>query len=180
MNLPNILTTVRFVLIPLFVGVFFSPLEKSLLYSVIIFILAGITDVLDGYIARKYDAISKWGQAMDPLADKLMQLTVLICFTSKQFIPIWVISIYGIKEISMILGGIVLYTKKDKLVVPANSYGKIATIVFYIAILAIAFDFIYGKALIIIAALLTLYAFVRYALLGIQEIKKPPISGTPE
>jgi len=173
MNLPNTLTTVRFLLIPLFVGVFFSSLEKNLLYSVIIFILAGVTDVLDGYIARKYDAITKWGQAMDPLADKLMQLTVLVCFTLKRLIPLWVITIYAIKEILMILGGIILYTRKDKLVVPANSYGKIATVIFYFAILAISFDFIYGKALIYIAALFTLYAFIRYTILGIREIKKP-------
>lgn len=172
MNLPNILTTVRFLLIPIFVSVFFSPLEKSLSYSVIIFILAGVTDVLDGYIARKYDAITKWGQAMDPLADKLMQLTVLICFTIKEFIPGWIISIYGIKEISMILGGIMLYTQKDKLVIPANSYGKVATVIFYIAILAIAFNFTYGKLLIGAAAIVTLYAFIRYSILAIQEIKK--------
>jgi len=173
MNLPNILTGIRFVLIPLFIGVFFSPLEKSLTYSVIIFIIGGVTDVLDGYIARKYDAITKWGQAMDPLADKLMQLTVLICFTVKSFIPIWVITVYGIKEISMILGGIILYTRKDKLVVPANSYGKVATVIFYFAILAISFNFTYGKVLIYIAALFTLYAFMRYTILGIREIKKP-------
>lgn len=178
MNLPNMLTTLRFALIPLFVKVFFSNLEKSLLYSVLIFLLAGVTDVLDGYIARKYNIITKWGQAMDPLADKLMQLTVIICFTLKQFIPLWVIVIYGAKELLMILGGIVLYTRKDKMVVPANSYGKIATVVFYVAILAIAFDFIYGKLLIGIAALFTLYAFIRYAILGIGHIKKPPISNT--
>jgi len=73
----------------------------------------------------------------------------------------------------MILGGIVLYTRKDKLVVAANSYGKIATMIFYVAILAIAFDFTYGKALIYIAALFTLYAFIRYAILGLREMKKP-------
>jgi len=173
MNLPNILTTVRFILIPVFIGVFFSPLDKSLLYSIIIFIFAGVTDVLDGYIARKYDAITKWGQAMDPLADKLMQLTVLICFTLKSFIPIWIISIYGIKEIFMILGGIILYTRKDKLVISANYYGKIATVIFYVAILAIAFNSAYGKILIGAAAIVTLYAFIRYVILALQEMKKP-------
>ncbi len=171
MNLPNIITIFRFILIPIFVKVFFSSSEKSLLYSILIFILAGITDVLDGYIARKYNAITKLGQAMDPLADKLMQLTVLLCFTIEEFIPLWVIIIYGVKEVSMILGGIFLYTRKDKFVLPANSYGKLATVIFYIAILAIAFDFIYGKLLIATAALFTLYAFVRYAILGAKHIK---------
>jgi len=172
MNLPNILTSVRFALVPLFIGVFFSSLENSLNYSVMIFIIAGITDVLDGYIARKYNIITKWGQAMDPLADKLMQLTVLVCFTIKNFVPIWVIIIYGIKEVSMIFGGIMMYTKKDKLVIPANSYGKIATVVFYIAILAIAFNFPFGRFLMWIAAGLTLYAFARYFILATEAMKK--------
>lgn len=173
MNLPNIITALRFALIPLFIKMFFSSLERSLLYSILIFLLAGITDILDGYIARKYNIITKWGQVMDPLADKLMQLTVLVCFTIKQFIPIWVIIIYGIKEFLMILGGIFLYTRKDKMVLPANSYGKIATVIFYIAILAVAFNFVYAKLLIIIAVLFALYAFVQYAVIGIKYIKNP-------
>ncbi len=173
MNLPNIITVLRFALIPLFIKMFFSSLEKNLLYSILIFLLAGTTDVLDGYIARKYNIITKWGQVMDPLADKLMQLTVLVCFTIKQFIPIWVIIFYGIKEFLMILGGIFLYTRKDKMVLPANSYGKIATVIFYIAILAVAFNFVYAKLLIIIAVLFALYAFVQYAAIGIKYIKNP-------
>ncbi|HZK58128.1 MAG TPA: CDP-diacylglycerol--glycerol-3-phosphate 3-phosphatidyltransferase [Clostridia bacterium] len=174
MNLPNIITALRFALIPLFVKVFFSSLERSLLYSVLIFLLAGITDILDGYIARKYNIITKWGQAMDPLADKLVQLTVLICFTIKQFIPPWVIIIYGIKELLMVFGGIFLYTQKDKMVLPANSYGKIATVIFYIAILAVAFNSRYDKFLIIVAVFVALYAFVRYAIVGIKYIRKAP------
>ncbi len=174
MNLPNIITALRFALIPLFVRVFFSSLEESLLYSILIFLLAGITDILDGYIARKYNLITKLGQAMDPLADKLMQLTVLVCFTIKQFIPLGVIIIYGIKELLMIFGGILLYTRKNKMVLPANSYGKIATVIFYIAILAIAFNSKYGKLLMIVAILVTLYAFVRYVVAGIKYAKKSP------
>lgn len=171
MNLPNTLTTLRFALIPVFIKVFFSSSESSLIYSIIIFLLAGATDVLDGYIARKYNIITKWGQAMDPLADKLMQLTVLICFTLKEYLPLWVIVIYGAKEALMILGGVFLYFKKDKIVVPANSYGKVATVIFYIAILAIAFDLKYGRILIGLASMLTLYALLIYAILGIKQIK---------
>ena len=174
MNLPNIITALRFALIPLFVKVFFSSLERSLLYSVLIFLLAGVTDILDGYIARKYNIITKWGQAMDPLADKLVQLTVLVCFTIKQFIPLWVIIIYGIKELLMVFGGVFLYTQKDKMVLPANSYGKIATVIFYIAILAVAFNSRYDKLLIIVAVLVALYAFVRYAIVGIKHIRNAP------
>ncbi len=174
MNLPNFITALRFALIPLFIRIFFSSLEKSLLYSILIFILAGITDVLDGYIARKYNIVTKWGQIMDPLADKLMQLSVLVCFTIKRLIPMWVVIIYGIKEFLMIFGGIFLYTKKDKMVLPANLYGKAATVIFYFAILAIAFNSAYGRLLITVAILLTLYAFVQYVVIGIKRIRKLP------
>lgn len=162
MNLPNLLTTIRFLLIPLFVYVFFHQGESNILYATYIFILAGITDVLDGYVARKYDLITKWGQAMDPLADKLMLLTVLICFTIKEFLPIWVISIVGIKEIVMIIGGLFLYYRKDKIVVPANKFGKIATVIFYIAILYMAFSLPYSMILISFAILFALFALIKY------------------
>ncbi len=164
MNLPNILTTIRFLLIPLFVYAFFSEIDGSILYATYIFIIAGITDVLDGYLARKYNLITKWGQAMDPLADKLMLITVLICFTIKNYIPVWVITIVGLKEILMIIGGLFLYYRKDKAVIPANRFGKIATVNFYIAILYMAFNFPYSIVAVTLAMIFTLFALIQYML----------------
>ncbi|WP_352419685.1 CDP-diacylglycerol--glycerol-3-phosphate 3-phosphatidyltransferase [Proteiniborus sp.] len=173
MNIPNILTTIRFFLIPIFVIIFYSSMENSVLYAALVFALAGITDVLDGYIARTYNMITKWGVAMDPLADKLMQLTVLICFTSRAYLPIWVIIVVGIKEILMIIGGFFLYCFVDKTVIPANKYGKIATIAFYVAILSIAFKFpeTINFILVLVAVLLTLTAFINY-LIGFKKVRK--------
>ncbi|MCT4563122.1 MAG: CDP-diacylglycerol--glycerol-3-phosphate 3-phosphatidyltransferase [Maledivibacter sp.] len=162
MNLPNFLTTIRFLLVPLFVYVFFHEGQSNVLYATYIFILAGVTDVLDGYLARKYDLITKWGQAMDPLADKLMLLTVLICFTIKGYLPIWVITIVGLKEILMIIGGLFLYYRKDKVVIPANKFGKMATVVFYIAILYMAFKLPYSIVLIYFAIIFALFALIKY------------------
>ena len=172
MNLPNILTATRFLLIPLFVIVFFAPIEKSVLYATYIFILAGITDILDGYIARKYNIITRWGQAMDPLADKLMQITVLLCFTIKKYLPLWVILIVGLKETLMIIGGIFLYTKKDKRVIPSNKYGKVATVAIYLAVLTTAFSLPYSYLFIKLAIVTVAYAFFKYSLIGIKEVKK--------
>lgn len=162
MNLPNFLTTIRFLLVPLFIYVFFHEGQSNILYATYIFILAGVTDVLDGYIARKYNLITKWGQAMDPLADKLMLLTVLVCFTIKDYLPVWVITIVGLKEILMILGGLFLYYKKDKIVVPANKFGKIATVIFYVAILYMAFKLPYSMILISFAIIFALFALIKY------------------
>ncbi|SET77745.1 CDP-diacylglycerol--glycerol-3-phosphate 3-phosphatidyltransferase [Natronincola peptidivorans] len=172
MNLPNIITVIRFFLIPIFVAVFFSPMDNNFRYSAYIFIFAGFTDALDGYIARKYNLVTKWGQVMDPLADKLMQLTVLICFTIKNIVPIWVIIIVGIKEVCLIVGGAFLYTKKEKIVIPANRYGKLATIVFYIAILSVAFGFSYGRYLVYLAIIVAAYAFVHYFRIGLKAVKE--------
>lgn len=164
MNLPNILTSIRFLLVPLFVYVFFNESQESIVYATYIFVLAGITDVLDGYLARKYNLITKWGQAMDPLADKLMLITVLICFTIKDYLPVLIIIIVGLKEILMILGGLFLYYKKDKIVVPANKFGKIATVNFYIAILYMAFKLPYSIIPISLAMLFAVFALVKYIL----------------
>jgi cardiolipin synthase len=174
MNIPNILTTIRFLLIPVFIYFFYSPsIENNILYATSIFILAGITDILDGYIARTYNMITKWGIVLDPLADKLMQITVLVCFTDKGYLPFWVILVIGIKEFLMVIGAIFLYYFADKTVIPSNKYGKLATVFFYVAILSIALDI--SKALnyilVTIAVVSTIIAFINY-LVGFKTINK--------
>lgn len=164
MNIPNILTIIRLLLIPVFVVIFYSSMENNILYATYIFIIAGITDLLDGYIARRYNMVTKWGTVLDPLADKLMQLTVLICFTSAKYVPIWVITVIGIKELLMISGGLFLYYFVDRTVISASRYGKIATLAFYVAILGIAFNInqFVDYILMIIAVGLTILAFANY------------------
>ncbi|RKD31798.1 CDP-alcohol phosphatidyltransferase family protein [Thermohalobacter berrensis] len=173
MNIPNILTIFRFFLIPIFITIFYSPIDNNIKYAIYIFILAGITDVLDGYIARNFNMVTKWGTVLDPLADKLMQLTVLVCFTDKNFLPIWVILVIGIKEILMIIGALFLYYFADKTVVPANKFGKLATVFFYAAILVIAFtsNITIKYVFVGLTLLLTIIAFVNY-LIGFNKISK--------
>ncbi len=180
MNIPNILTIIRFFLVPLFILTFFSSSENYLILSSYIFIFAGITDVLDGYIARRFNLITKWGQAMDPLADKLMQLTVLICLTVKGILPPWVMIVVGIKETCMVVGGIFLYFRKEQVVIPANKYGKIATIVFYAAILSVIFGFAFAKQLVYLSIAITIFAFIQYCFIGVRTIRvsKPKESST--
>lgn len=173
---PNMITTMRFFLVPIYVVVFYSSNPNSLLYSTLIFALAGITDLIDGYIARKYDLVTKLGIVLDPLADKLMQLTVLITFTTKNYIPIWAITVIGIKEILMIIGGIILYYGKSDAVIPADKYGKFATIMFYITIFTISFsskgaDSITGSILIAATVVITLIAFINY-FIGFTKVNK--------
>ncbi|NLO83359.1 MAG: CDP-diacylglycerol--glycerol-3-phosphate 3-phosphatidyltransferase [Clostridiales bacterium] len=168
MNVPNMLTAVRFFLIPVFVFVFYNPgINNNIFWALVVFVIAGATDLLDGYIARKYNLITKWGKLMDPLADKLMLLTVLISLYIKGVVPIIVIIIVFIKEFLMIAGAIFLYRNR-KIVVEANFFGKIASASFYIAVvMKIAsvtkvIDFPFSDALLYIAVFLTLIALIQY------------------
>lgn len=172
MNLPNILTTFRLLLIPVFIYVFFYIDDHNLLYATGIFFLAGLTDGLDGYLARKYHQVTKIGQALDPLADKLMQLTVIISFTIADILPVWVLIVVGLKEGLMILGAAILYTRKDKTVIPADIIGKISTVLFYLSILLIGLGFSEGRYILIVAILITLIAFFRYLRMGLDKLKE--------
>lgn len=162
MNIPNMITIIRFVLIPFFIYSFFY-IPNGNVIAAMIFILSGLSDILDGYIARHYNQITQIGILMDPLADKLMILTVLFSLWIKNIIPFFIILIVLIKEIIMILGAFILYRKKN-IAIPANKYGKATTLLFYIAIIFSIFDWNYGLTLMIIALVLALFAFIIYAL----------------
>ncbi|WDV44759.1 CDP-diacylglycerol--glycerol-3-phosphate 3-phosphatidyltransferase [Clostridiaceae bacterium M8S5] len=172
MNIPNILTTIRFALVPVYVLVFFSNAKYSVLYATCIFIIAGITDVLDGYIARKYNMITKWGIILDPLADKTMLVTVILCLYLKEYLPIWVLLFIVIKELAMVFGGALLFWRMDKTVVAANKYGKISTLMFYIAIFIVALNIntILNYVIISVAILTAMLAFSKY-LIRFKDIK---------
>lgn len=167
MNIPNILTVMRFIIIPVF-G--FYLYNEQYYISIFLFTLGGITDILDGYIARKYNLITSFGKLADPLADKLMQLTALILLTMQGLIPVVFLIIIVAKEIFMVLGSISLY--KKNYVISANWYGKLATVIFYCVIVMIFilenFD-VPNSAVLIdvatgIAVLFTLFAFFMYSL----------------
>ena len=167
MNIPNILTIMRFLLIPFFA--YFLHMQKYLI-SFFIFLLGGLTDILDGYIARKFDLITSWGKLADPLADKLMQITALTFLTIQGKIPLFVLIIVIIKETLMGIGGVLLYKQKNY-VVSANWYGKLASLIFYFAIIMILFKAPYSNIFILIALIMTLFAFFMY-LKNYIEIRK--------
>lgn len=160
MNLPNSLTIFRLLLIPVFILVFFSGIHNSLIISLIIFFIAGCSDVLDGYIARKYNLITKIGTVLDPLADKLMLITVLTCLLIKGFIPSFVVIVITIKEVFMILSGILLYKKGT--VIPSNRFGKVSTVLFYISLFIFIFNRTVGTYLLYISVLSALIALINY------------------
>ncbi len=114
-HIPNILTTIRLFLVPLFALIYFSSMPNAMAISLAIFVIAGITDVLDGYIARRFELISAIGIALDPLADKLMLLTTLTCLYISGYLPFIILAIMYIKEFTMMITGVFMYFQKEKL-----------------------------------------------------------------
>ena len=128
-HIPNTLTIIRFLLIPLIVLYIFTG---NYILAFVFFTISGITDIADAFIARKFNLISNFGKLMDPLADKLTQISTLASLVFTHIIPIWILLIVLLKEFIMIVGASFLYGKD--VVVYSKWYGKLATVLFYIAI----------------------------------------------
>lgn len=128
------LSILRLCMVPIFV-LFFNFEGEQKTAAAIIFILASLTDVLDGYIARRYNMTTKIGQLLDPLADKLMQITTVITMLCAKMVPLWFVLVLAIKELFMITGGVFLYSKKT--FVKSNVFGKLNTVVMFCAIVVL-------------------------------------------
>lgn len=165
-NIPNILTILRFILIPVILYFIFTG---HYLLGFIFFTISGITDILDGAIARKFNLITNFGKLMDPLADKLTQISVLATLVFQKIIPFWILIIVLLKELLMIIGASFLYGKD--VVVYSKWFGKLATVLFYLAIVCSLIikefaltgiwqnlDFI----LYCIAVIATIFSFIMY------------------
>lgn len=124
-NLPNILTMLRMVMVVVFAILFY---RSYYIAAGVVFLLAALTDLVDGFIARKYNLITNFGKLMDPLADKLLLIVALICLVSRGFLPPFILVFVLIKEGIMVIGGAVLYNKN--VVVYAKQFGKFASFFF--------------------------------------------------
>ena len=129
--IPNILTVSRFALIPFIVS---SLIIEEYVIAVILLIISAITDILDGLIARKYNIISNFGKLVDPLADKALQVSILITLVFKNIIPLWILVVIFVKEMLMVAGASFLYGKD--LVVSSRWYGKLSTVLMYLAMVS--------------------------------------------
>ena len=167
-NIPNILTIIRFILIPF---LYISVLSHHYLTALIIFTISALTDILDGYIARKYNYITDVGKLIDPLADKLTQISLLLSLAILKILPWWIFAIVFIKELVLIVSASVLYSRKD-VVVYSKWYGKLATTLFYLAIVSslvinhfnINIAFRVDLYLYYLAILATFFALIMYSL----------------
>lgn len=127
MNIPNKLTILRVLLVPLFVVFMLVPFpgEWSKWTALLIFVLASLTDLADGKIARKYGLVTNFGKFMDPLADKLLVCSALICFVETDQIPAVIVIVIISRE--LIINGVRLIASNNGVVLAANIWGKFKT-----------------------------------------------------
>ena len=175
MNLPNKLTTLRVIMIPFFVFFMLTDVggNANKWIALALFVVASLTDFLDGKIARKYNLVTNFGKFMDPLADKLLVCSALICLQDLDRVPAWVVIVIIARE--FIISGFRLVASDNGIVIAASYWGKFKTtfqmlmIIVMIMNLPGAFDMV-GTVLMWIALALTIISLVDYIAKNVQVL----------
>jgi len=177
-NVPNVLTVLRLLMIPAVIWLIFT---KELIWALVIYLAACITDLVDGYIARKYKLITKLGMWLDPLADKCMAVAALLSLTFIGCVPAIVTAVVLLKEVLMLIGGAIVI--KKKYATPSDRWGKIAQFVLNTAICScFLYDYLapYCTWATYLALVGVVAAFVHYAIKNFWMITAPPLKETTE
>ena len=167
MNLPNKLTIVRVCLIPFFVAALLFDHGNNYTMRIVanvLFIIASLTDLFDGKIARKYNMVTNFGKFMDPLADKLLVCSALICLIELGQLAAWVVIIIISRE--FIISGFRLVAADNGVVIAASYWGKFKTTFQMIAVILLIFDIpalrMVANITVVIAVALTIISLVDY------------------
>lgn len=159
MNVPIFLTLCRFAMIPLFIAFF---VNDQIMIAFGILLLAGLTDILDGYIARRTKQVTQLGKMLDPLADKLMMMVAVLSLVIASYIP-WEAAIaMFVREIGMIVSSAIFYLRGKK-PVPANLMGKATTVLYFFAIFFIVMQFSFATVFlwgVIVIAFITSFIYI--------------------
>ena len=181
LNLPNKLTVLRMCLVPVFVLILLLTNNSEITFfrvlPLIIFVGAAITDTLDGQIARKHNLITDFGKFMDPLADKLLVCSALICFVEINYLSSWVVILIISRE--FIISGFRMIASSKGITIAANMWGKLKTVIQMLLVIVILCDFanIFGflsgliTPLIVLTILLTIVSAATYIYDNRQVIK---------
>ena len=168
MNLPNKLTIMRVILIPFFVFFLLSPYFPAYgnYIAVAIFIVASLTDMLDGKIARKYNLVTNFGKFMDPLADKLLVCSAMICLIELDRLAAWIVIVIIARE--FIISGFRLLASDNGVVIAASYWGKFKTTFQMLMVIVLILDIqmpffqILGTVLTYVALILTVVSLIDY------------------
>lgn len=167
-TIPNLLSLFRLLLIPVYASVYLTATENyQFLLAGVVLAVSCLTDMVDGKIARKYNMITTLGKVLDPLADKLTQLTLTICLSLKYPVLYPVLGLFVIKELFQLVLGVV-FLRRGKMLPGALMAGKVCTTVLFISLIALVLmPHIHPAAVKVIAAIDALFltiSFVSYAM----------------
>lgn len=190
MNLPNKLTVLRILMIPVFMVFFYvTAIPYHYLIAAVIFVLAAATDFLDGYLARKYNLVTNLGKFLDPIADKVLVSTALILMLTvpEMIPPLFSIAVAVILARELIVSGFRMVAASRGLVLAADKVGKVKTVFqdLAIVVLLVGYDFfgvfesaaynpvnLAGLVLLCIAALLTIWSGIGYLVKNREVLKE--------
>lgn len=184
MNLPNSLTIARIIMVPIFIGVYYT---NHFILAMLIFIVAALTDLLDGKIARKQNLVTNFGKIMDPLADKILTYSAFCMFIGDDIIPAWILIVVLARE--FIVSGIRTVAASEGKVIAAGMSGKIKTVMQMIAIPALlhlqavplnmptAYTLVYWISMITLYAsvVMTVYSGCEYVIKNIDVFKSKEV-----
>ena len=176
MNLPNKLTILRVIMIPVFVLFMLTGLggTASKWIALALFIIASLTDLLDGHLARKHNLVTNFGKFMDPLADKLLVCAAMICLVENGQLPSWIVIVIISRE--FIISGFRLIASDNGVVIAASYWGKFKTVFQMIMICMMIADIavfsILTKIIMWIALILTVVSLVDYLIKNKDVIKE--------
>ena len=174
MNLPNKITIFRVCMIPVFLVFMLVPgIPYANYIATAVFAIACASDAVDGYIARKYKLVTNFGKFMDPIADKLLVCSALICFAALSYMPAWIVIVIIARE--FIISGFRLVAADAGIVIAASYWGKFKTVAQMAMIIVLLADFggifdVIGTALIWVSLVLTIVSLVDYVKKNIQVL----------
>ena len=165
MNLPNKLTTLRMLLVPVFIVLYLMDYRIA---ALVVFVTASFTDYLDGYLARKHNLITDYGKIMDPLADKLLVTSALVCMVQTAVVPAWMVIVILAREFA--ITGLRAVAAGEGRVIAAAWSGKIKTVTQMIAVIFLILDnwpfrmigFPFATIMLWIAVIMTIYSGCEY------------------
>ena len=177
MNLPNKLTVLRVIMVPFFVLFMLTDLggDANKWIALAIFCVASLTDMLDGKIARKYNLVTNFGKFMDPLADKLLVCSAMICLIELDRLAAWIVIVIIARE--FIISGFRLVASDNGVVIAASYWGKFKTTFQMLMVIVLILDIqmpffqILGTVLTYVALILTVVSLIDYVVKNKDVLK---------
>ncbi|MEN2983462.1 MAG: CDP-alcohol phosphatidyltransferase family protein [Dictyoglomaceae bacterium] len=166
-SIPNLITILRFIVIPFYI---FSLLDKNFFLALILFLLSALSDILDGYLARKLNQVSNLGKILDPVSDKIIIITSLLYFGLNGYLSFFLVIVFLIKESLMLLVGLYFLSRKIE-IISSRIFGKLATVFTSISVIMILIKLSFAEIIFIIGLFFSLLAGFDYLLIYTKKLR---------